>query len=1331
MKKKTILFVMSIFLISMGAQAIASVNNNGDQKNAALSAANIPLYFIENNGQANPRAGFYAKTPDFTLWLSGDGLVFDKIPWTGQDINRRIRDVSRLTFLNAKKNPAMHPLNKTGYTVNYYTGGKKDWKTNVSTYGAVLYKDVYQGIDLKVYGLVSSIEYDWMVKPESRPDEISFSYDNIGHSHIDENGNIIVATHSGKMVHKKPFAYQKINGQTVEIQVGFRKLAENEYGFAVGKYDKNEVLVIDPVVLTYSTYLGGATNPGDISAWPQDYGRATAVNSTGNAYVTGQTRSSDFPTLNAYDTALDSYLDGGDTIYPDDVFVTKFSADGSSLEFSTYIGGSRADAGYGIALDSAGNAYVTGSTQSSDFPSTAGVVSTSKNDLSTDSTDAFVVKLSSGGAMVFSTFLGGDASDVGNGIGVDGAGNPYVVGNTYSTDFPLQNAYDATVNLYWNSSAGEYRAYSTIFMTKLNATATAVSYSSYFGAGEDAESLSDEGNAIAVDGSGNAYLTGITKSAAFPLKNAYDSTYAGYPVDSSDFSEAVVLKIDPAQSGAASLVFSTFLGGTGGDWGYGIALDGSGDIYVGGMTRSSDFPLANPYQAAHGGGSNDGFVSKFNYTGATLSLVYSTYLGGTGNDTVRAVAANSTGNAFVTGDTDSTDFPTLNFYDNSHSASQDVFVTLFTTNGDTLEYSTYLGSTGQDTAYGIAVDGNNAAYITGSTSSTDFPTANPYMTNPGDGTTQDAFVSKLSYTILSTPLVTTTTASPVLYTSAASGGNVTANGGASVTARGVCWSTSANPAKGGSDSCTTDGISTGSFTSTLTGLTPGTAYHYRAYATNSQGTGYGADKTFTTLGTDLAAAITNDAGGAVAMGGNWTWTVSITNTGPNDAVFTDGQVILTDDLPDANISYGATGIANVTNITNSGFISAVITANTLTVKANGGSITMGASTGGFDVRFTATPSAPGTFDNPRSGGILKADPDGLITESSEANNTDTDTVAAGNGEINLQASGADIPDLGGVNFGTRPLSSDTDVEFTIQNTGAQNLDLTLPVSITGANASQFSIQVQPTSPVVPAGFVFFTVRFTPTSAGVKTAAIRLGNSDPDENPYDLTLQGTGQSPPAGGGGSSTANQITHDGQTVGGGNFLNISLHARVTVNANTIVENNGTLADVNNAGRIFGGEVSGDSFNSGILSNVAINEDSRVDNLGGTVSGGTNNGGIYGGLIKGTVENNGLIFGGPMEGHGDDPDYSVLIGTDARVEGGTVGGAIHNKGSLSNVTLLAGAVIFIENDAFGALGRLTGTITIAGDPGAATLTIPDGVSFPSPDSGPVVLAANAHRLRP
>ncbi|QSJ19021.1 SBBP repeat-containing protein [Nostoc sp. UHCC 0702] len=401
-----------------------------------------------------------------------------------------------------------------------------------------------------------------------------------------------------------------------------------------------------------------------------------------------------------------------------DIFVTKLNPAKfgvASLIYSTYLGGSSSEESYlEIAVDCNGNAYVGGATTSSNFPTKNAFDSTYNGGV-----DTFVTKLNAkGNGLLYSTYLGSTDTDDIRAIAVDKYGNAYVTGFTYSTNFPIKNAFDS--NFVGNAEA---------FVTKLNPAKsgnTSLVYSSYLGGDSD-----DVGYGIAVDQAGNAYVTGYTYSTDFSIKNAFDSTFDGNQ-------EAFLTKVNATGN---TILYSTYLGGSGDDLGSGIAVDGAGNVYLTGQTNSNNFPTKNAFDSTVGG--YDAFVTKLNSNvSGTASLVYSTYLGGSDYELGYSIAVDKSGNAYVVGSTASQDFPTKNAFDSTLGSNSDAFVTKLNTTGQNLIYSSYLGGDSSDEGYGIAVHQAGNAYVTGITSSSDFPTQNAFDSTLGGDI--DAFVTKIA-----------------------------------------------------------------------------------------------------------------------------------------------------------------------------------------------------------------------------------------------------------------------------------------------------------------------------------------------------------------------------------------------------------------------------------------------------------------------------------------------------------------------------------------------------------------------------------------------------------
>ncbi|MDP9121298.1 MAG: SBBP repeat-containing protein, partial [Acidobacteriota bacterium] len=467
-------------------------------------------------------------------------------------------------------------------------------------------------------------------------------------------------------------------------------------------YDRARPLVIDPELI-YSTFLGGSSAEGEYTT-----GNGIAVDGAGNAYITGLTRTATFPGVTGSSIQP---THGRDTV----AFVTKINAAGTAIVYSTFLGGDGAS-GQAIAVDGAGNAYVTGNAGSTAFPGAGGRAIRPAN--AGDS--IFVTKIDAAGtAIVYSTFLGGGLENRSNGIAVDGAGNAYVTGGTSGTAFS-----GVTGSSIQPANAGGRQ---DAFVTKIDAAGTAIVYSTFLGGSE-----LDVGNGIAVDGAGNAYVTGMTFSTTFPGITGSSIQPANGGING----DAFVTKINAA---GTAIVYSTFLGGSGEvavTFGQGIAVDGAGNAYVTGMTSGTGFSgvTGSSIQPAQAG-LYDAFATKINAAGT--AIVYSTYLGGGGKDWGQGIAVDSRGNAYVTGSTSPYIFPQI-------TSGRDAFVKEINAAGTAIVYSTLLGGGGEDVGNGIAVDRAGNAYVTGTTSSTTFTGVTGGSIQPALGGTSDAFITKLS-----------------------------------------------------------------------------------------------------------------------------------------------------------------------------------------------------------------------------------------------------------------------------------------------------------------------------------------------------------------------------------------------------------------------------------------------------------------------------------------------------------------------------------------------------------------------------------------------------------
>ena len=721
-------------------QPVAARQRPDTAVRARISAGywRLPLSFEANRGQTDSRVDFVARASGYTLFLTASEAVLvtrsrathqptitDARPGSASVIPTQARvtpgdteSVLRMQLVGA--NAAAHAEGREELPgkVHYFRGNDPGrWWTGISTYGKVQYRNLYPGIDLVYYGNQQHLEYDFIVAPGADPSVIALRFRGADALQVDGEGNLVLGTDANRFVQQAPRVYQEIDGVRKTIAgryaVHWTRAstfvpAHQVVRFEVGEYDRDQTLVIDPVLL-YSTYLGGV---GEDDGWD------IAVDATGNAYVAGRTASSNFPTTaQAFETASDGFFDA---------FVTKLDKSGTALVYSTYFGGSDSEIAVGIALDGNGGAYVTGGTGSNDFPTTPGAFDTTFG-----AYDAFFTKLDASGALAYSTYLGGSGGDEAAGIAVDSAGDAYITGTTGSSDFPTSaGAFDTSFN-----------GVADAFVTKLQWNGAALVYSTYLGGAG-----SDSARAIALDADGGAYVGGTTDSTDFPTTpGAFDTTYGGGDYD------AFATRLD-AQG--AALPYSTFLGGTASDIAFGIAVDIAGEAYVTGETSSRDFPTTAEAFDTTSNGSFDAFVTKIDRTGATL--VYSTYLGGGNLDIALGIAVDGAGSAYVTGGSPSFDFPiTRGAFDTLNDGSFDAFVTKLDPTGAALQYSTFLGGTGEDSGRRIALDSSGNAYVTGYTYATDFPTT-PASFDPAQNGARDSFVSTIN---AHDPLVSITTTS--------------------------------------------------------------------------------------------------------------------------------------------------------------------------------------------------------------------------------------------------------------------------------------------------------------------------------------------------------------------------------------------------------------------------------------------------------------------------------------------------------------------------------------------------------------------------------------------
>ncbi len=738
-------------------------------KPVQIEASKLPLYFIENHGQVDDHVAYYVQGKDASVYFAPTGATFVLRQSAAPDGTtaqlQRVAlhaprpasepppDVLTLDFVGA--NPRVRPQgrDKTAAVISYFRGAREQWQTGLPTYSSVVYPELWPGIDLVYSGDNRRLKYTFVVKPRADPRQILLAYHGATDLHRANDGSLIVRTPGGGFSEEKPYVYQEINGQQVPVTAAYvtEYLAaekSHRYRFQLGAHNPEYSLIVDPATLIYAGYIGGSG---------AEFGNGIAVDTNGNAYITGSTTTTStsypFPTKLGPDLSFNGALDA---------FVAKVRADGTGLIYAGYIGGSARDTANGIAVDRAGSAYVVGYTESpqATFPRLVGP------DLSYNggALDVFVAKVRPDGlGLLYSGYVGGRTDEAAFRIAVDAAGNAYIMGLTDSlqTTFPDGDGF--------GTLPGPDRTYnggiSDAFVAKVKANGSGLAYATYIGG-----SGNEIGAGIAVDGAGNAYAVGTTSStqATFPDGDGFGTLPGVDKVYNGGINDAFVAKIH-----AAGTVFSyaSFIGGNLADVATGVAVDKTGNAYVVGFTQSlaATFPVRIGPRLAYRGGTSDGFITKVNATGA--ALVYSGYIGRTGADACVDVAVDSAGGAYVVGETTPPSsggggkvafpaprpdrLPSPHFLraalDQTENGRTDTLLVKVRPDGTNFVYAGYIGGNNNDGGAGVAVDRTGNAYITGYTYSyeTSFPDGNgipPSLPSPDrtfSVTNAEAYVAKI------------------------------------------------------------------------------------------------------------------------------------------------------------------------------------------------------------------------------------------------------------------------------------------------------------------------------------------------------------------------------------------------------------------------------------------------------------------------------------------------------------------------------------------------------------------------------------------------------------
>ena len=669
--------------------------------------ASLPLAFERNEGQTDAQVDFVARGSGYGVFLANGEAVLDIKGANGGH-------VVRLNLVDAATDPSAQGEDALASRSNYLVGDQSGWHTDIANFAAVRYQDVYDGIDLRYYGNQRQLEYDFLIGAGADPDAIRLAFEGVVRTEIAPDGDLLFTLNErGDQIRfDAPVSYQEGPYGREAVASCYVIHADGTVGFEVGAYDTSRDLVIDPV-LVYGSFLGGTG---------VNKAQGIAIDAAGNAYLTGETASAAFPTTaGAYDTAKST---------GSDIFVTKLNSSGTGLVFSTFIGGSGDDVAWGIALDATGNAYVTGSTTSSNLPTLNAFQSALSG-----AQDAFFLKLNAAGtALAYSTYYGGTGNgDIAYAIAVDAAGRAYVAGDTNSgSGIASAGAYDTALS-------GATDAFLVKFDPTLSGAASRL-FGTYLGGTAD-----DHGLAVAVDAFGKAHVSGYTTSSNLATTaSAYDAAYNGGD-------DAFLTVFNAAGS---ALTYSTYLGGGGNDSASAIALDAAGKVYLSG-SAGSGFITKNAYDSTYGGGTWDAFVAKLDPAlSGGASLIYSTYLGGAGTETAPGIAVDSLGRAHVTGITSGSFPTTADALQSTYAGgTNDAFYATLSSTGNSLAYSTYLGGSGDDVGYAIAPDGSDNIYLTGYTASSNFQQTTGGAYDTTQNGSYDAFVVKFS----SGALVVTTT----------------------------------------------------------------------------------------------------------------------------------------------------------------------------------------------------------------------------------------------------------------------------------------------------------------------------------------------------------------------------------------------------------------------------------------------------------------------------------------------------------------------------------------------------------------------------------------------
>jgi len=1053
-------------------------------------SAKPPLIFEANEGQLHPKVQFVSRGRDYSMSFTEDGAVLSLRTGgpANEESEQSVKDEDRgtllpggifagvpdslfhagrrgrlpkctaleLRFLNANQKSAVMGVDQLPGRSNYFVGSDpKMWRTNIPTYAGVRYKDIYPGVDLFYYGNEGGqLEYDFVIAPGADPRAIALDVGTDmtpgvagrkqrARLRIDANGDLVVRIDGTDIRFHKPIIYQPEpvsatafpgsslrSDHSSNVEGRFR-LVHNHVKFQISTYDHSRPLVIDPVMV-FSTYFGGSMGESSCQI---------RVDGQGNMYIAGNTASPDFPLANPLQNTLQAVTAA---------YVSKFTPDGSTLLYSTYIGGN--DPGTGasagaLVVDESGNAYISGWTSEADFPTTPGAFEKGLDASCTPLNCGFVAKLGpDGSSLIFSTYFPASPWS----IATDSSGNVYVTGQA-------GNGFPTTPGAFQTTQPGQNSGYRSAFVTKLNPTGTALVYSTFLG-GSGAD---DSATAIAVDASGNAYVAG---SGPLDVPAFTDLSPAG-----NGPSGGFVVKLNASGSGP---LYSTFFGDAAP---FGIAIDGSGNAYITGYIASTDFPRAGPMQTSFQ--DNDAFVSKLGPSGS--QLVYSMFLGGSFVDWGYGIAADAAGNAYVTGRTQSIDFPLVNpvqpYYGGGPFCGwecSDVFVTEVSSDGSKLLFSTYVGDVAYEQGQGIATDNHGNIYVTGYTYSFDFPLAHAYQTTNKAQTGATAFVLKINAGIGVAPqriifgaeLTSPYQPQPIGVSTAPQTVTFANNTQGSIPFSGAALSGPAASDFGvGSDSCSGSTLAGGESCTIDVTFTPSAGGMRKA---------------------DLLLS---------AFGPGSPFDVSLRGEGTTVAV--------TPQIMDfGHVDMGTESTPQTLTVTNYGTSS--LTVNKLYWPVVEPGVTISQNTcNGATLAPMAACTASITFSPPIVGGLQEA----LSVYDSAPDSPQVATIKG-------FGVGAQVTVTGPLGFYSQPVGiASAPQTVTVTNSGNANLIFAAgAITLSGANAAEFTIPSDGCGgqAVAPSGTCPVSVTFTPSTTGAASAMLSLADNTTN-SPQTVPLYGSG------------------------------------------------------------------------------------------------------------------------------------------------------------------------------------------------------------------------------